>query len=239
MENKPRSAMAVASLVLGIVALVTSILPIINNLSFVMAILGVVFGIVGIVGISKGKKTGKGLAIAGLVLSVVAFILVLVMQSAFSAALDEAMEESGMTSASASAETASASDAAASEPQAAEQSEPAEAAYGVTIDGCRVTEDYEGNPAAVITYTFTNNSDEATSFMVALYPKVFQNGVELDTAIGSDWDSNKYTSDVKPGSSTTVEIGYALEDMSDVTVEVEELLSFSDTILAEQTFSLS
>lgn len=238
MENKPRSAMAVASLVLGIVALVTSILPIINNLSFVMAILGVVFGIVGIVGISKGKKTGKGLAIAGLVLSVVAFILVLVMQSAFSAALDEAMEESGMTSASASAETA-AGDAAASEPQAAEQSEPTEAAYGVTIDGCRVTEDYEGNPAAVITYTFTNNSDEATSFMVALYPKVFQNGVELDTAIGSDWDSNKYTSDVKPGSSTTVEIGYALEDMSDVTVEVEELLSFSDTILAEQTFSLS
>lgn len=238
MENKPRSAMAVASLVLGIVALVTSILPIINNLSFVMAILGVVFGIVGIVGISKGKKAGKGLAIAGLVLSVVAFILVLVMQSAFSAALDEAMEESGMTSASASAETA-AGDAAASEPQAAEQSEPTEAAYGVTIDGCRVTEDYEGNPAAVITYTFTNNSDEATSFMVALYPKVFQNGVELDTAIGSDWDSNKYTSDVKPGSSTTVEIGYALEDMSDVTVEVEELLSFSDTILAEQTFSLS
>lgn len=238
MENKPRSAMAVASLVLGIVALVTSILPIINNLSFAMAILGVVFGIVGIVGISKGKKTGKGLAIAGLVLSVVAFILVLVMQSAFSAALDEAMEESGMTSASASAETA-AGDAAASEPQAAEQSESTEAAYGVTIDGCRVTEDYEGNPAAVITYTFTNNSDEATSFMVALYPKVFQNGVELDTAIGSDWDSNKYTSDVKPGSSTTVEIGYALEDMSDVTVEVEELLSFSDTILAEQTFSLS
>ncbi len=237
MENKPRSAMAVASLVLGIVALVTSILPIINNLSFVMAILGVVFGIVGIVGISKGKKAGKGLAIAGLVLSVVAFILVLVMQSAFSAALDEAMEESGMTSAS--AETAAAGDAAVSEPQAAEQSEPAEAAYGVTIDGCRVTEDYEGNPAAVITYTFTNNSDEATSFMVALYPKVFQNGVELDTAIGSDWDSNKYTSDVKPGSSTTVEIGYALEDMSDVTVEVEELLSFSDTILAEQTFSLS
>lgn len=238
MENKPRSAMAVASLVLGIVALVTSILPIINNLSFVMAILGVVFGIVGIVGISKGKKAGKGLAIAGLVLSVVAFILVLVMQSAFSAALDEAMEESGMTSASASAETA-AGGAAASEPQAAEQSEPTEAAYGVTIDGCRVTEDYEGNPAAVITYTFTNNSDEATSFMVALYPKVFQNGVELDTAIGSDWDSNKYTSDVKPGSSTTVEIGYALEDMSDVTVEVEELLSFSNTILAEQTFSLS
>ena len=81
--------MAVASLVLGIVALVTSILPIINNLSFLLAILGIVFAIIGLVGISKGKKSGKGLGIAGLVLSVIAFILVLVMQSAFSAALDQ------------------------------------------------------------------------------------------------------------------------------------------------------
>ena len=45
METQPRSAMAVASLVLGIVALVTSILPIINNLSFLLAILGIVFAI--------------------------------------------------------------------------------------------------------------------------------------------------------------------------------------------------
>mgnify|MGYP002330937522 CR=1 FL=1 len=88
--------MAVASLVLGIVALVTSILPIINNLSFLLAILGIVFAIVGLVGVSKGKKSGKGLGVAGLVLSVIAFILVLVMQSAFSAALDQAMEESGL-----------------------------------------------------------------------------------------------------------------------------------------------
>lgn len=225
--------MAVASLVLGIVALVTSILPIINNLSFLLAILGIVFAIVGLVGISKGKKSGKGLGVAGLVLSVIAFILVLVMQSAFSAALDQAMEESGLDTATAQGVAAGDSGS------AAEQSEATQAAYGVTIDGCRVTEDYQGNPAVVVTYTFTNNSDEATSFMVALYPKVFQNGVELGTAIGSDWDSEKYSSDVKPGSSTTVEMGYALEDMSDITVEVEELLSFSDAVLAEQTFSLS
>lgn len=238
METQPRSAMAVASLVLGIVALVTSILPIINNLSFLLAILGIVFAIVGLVGISKGKKSGKGLGIAGLVLSVIAFVLVLVMQSAFSAAFDQAVEESGIDAAAVQ-ETAGESASTASEPQAAEQSATDEASYGVTIDGCRVTEDYEGNPAAVVTYTFTNNSDEATSFMVALYPKVFQNGVELSTAIGTDWDSEKYSSDVKPGSSTTVEIGYALEDMSDITVEVGELLSFDDAVLAEQTFSLS
>ena len=118
METQPRSAMAVASLVLGIVALVTSILPIINNLSFLLAILGIVFAIVGLVGISKGKKSGKGLGVAGLVLSVIAFILVLVMQSAFSAALDQAMEESGLDTATAQGVAAGDSGSAA-EPQAA------------------------------------------------------------------------------------------------------------------------
>ena len=127
--------MAVASLVLGIVALVTSILPIINNLSFLLAILGIVFAIVGLVGISKGKKSGKGLGVAGLVLSVIAFILVLVMQSAFSAALDQAMEESGLDTATAQGVAAGDSGSAA-EPQAAEQSEATQAAYGVTIDDC-------------------------------------------------------------------------------------------------------
>jgi hypothetical protein len=91
----------------------------------------------------------------------------------------------------------------------------------------------------VVTYTFTNNSEDATSFVVALHPEVFQNSVELNTAVGSNWDSETYLSDVKPGSSTTVEIGYQLGDMSDITVEVSELLDFDGTLLAEQTFSLA
>ena len=95
-----------------------------------------------------------------------------------------------------------------------------------------------GAPVAVVTYTFTNNSEKATSFAVALRPQAFQDGVELNTAIGSDWDSEKYMKDVKPGSSSTVEIGYNLEGESDVTVEVTELFSFDEMLLAEQTFSL-
>ena len=231
--------MAVASLVLGIVALVTSILPIINNLSFLLAILGIVFAIVGLVGVSKGKKSGKGLGVAGLVLSVIAFILVLVMQSAFSAALDQAMEESGLDTATAQGAAVEDSGSA-TEPQAAEQSASDAAAYGVTIDGCRVTEDYQGNPAAVVTYTFTNNSDEATSPAVAVHAKAFQNGTELELAVVADAEeSGKSMNEVKPGSSITYESAYELADMSDLTVEVEELFSFSDELIAEQTFSLS
>ncbi len=45
--------------------------------------------------------------------------------------------------------------------------------------------------------------------------------------------------EVKSGSSITYESAYELADMSDLTVEVEELFSFSDELIAEQTFSLS
>ena len=124
----------------------------------------------------------------------------------------------------------------------AEQSEPEAPAsdYAVTIDGATVTTDYEGNPAVVVDYTFTNNSDEATSFAVACSPKVFQNGVQLETAIVTGEDlGNGYMAEIKPGASTQARLAYSLTDQSDITVEVEELFSLDDTMLAEATFSVA
>lgn len=237
MEKLPRSGMAVASLVLGIVGIVTSVLPIINNLSFVMAVLGLVFGIIGIVGVTRGKKSGKGLAIAGVVLSVITVILVLVMQAAFSAALDQALEESGYDAGAAQAGQQAAGDEA-QEPQQASQAEAA-AKYAVSIDGCEVGADYEGKPAAIVTFTFTNNSDEDANFMMAVADKAFQNGVQLERAIITDIDNESSMKDIKPGSSVSVQEAYVLDDESDMTVEVTELISFDDTILAEATFSVA
>ena len=130
----------------------------------------------------------------------------------------------------------------ANEPVAAEQTQPATTVasdYAVTIDGARVTSDYEGNPVVAITYTFTNNSDDTTSFMVAINTQVFQNGIELDSAyMVDDVDVSKTMSDIKPGASIQVEEVYALNDMSEIEVEVSELFSFSDDLLASQTFTL-
>lgn len=226
MEKKPTSGMAVTALVLGIIALVSSFVPLLNLLSFPFVLLSIIFGAIGVWQTVKGTKGGKGLAIAGLALGILALVVTVVMYGSAASVAD-----SGATATMDGAEGTS-------DPATAEQSE-APAAYGATIDSCRVTEDYAGEPVAVVTYTFTNNSEEAASFMVALHPEVFQNGVELNTAVGSNWDSEKYLSDVKPGSSATVEIGYQLEDMSDITVEVSELFDFNDALLAEQTFSLA
>lgn len=100
-----KSGMAIAGFVLGIIALLTSFLPIINNFSFFLAILGMIFGIVGMVGIMKGKKSGKGLAIAAIVICVVSGVVVLGTQSMYSGALDSATSSATTTSTSASSVT--------------------------------------------------------------------------------------------------------------------------------------
>ena len=76
-NNQPTSAAAIVGLVLGILAIVTSWIPIVNNLSFIL----------GAIGTARGKKGGKGLAIAALIVNVLSLVIVLGLQSAWSAAL--------------------------------------------------------------------------------------------------------------------------------------------------------
>lgn len=141
------------------------------------------------------------------------------------------------SSSSSSSDTAS-TDAASTEAEQAEKAEKVETDYPTTIDGCKIAEDYEGKPAAVITYTFTNNSDETATALWSVSEKVYQNGVELEQAYGGDWDSTKNSSEIKPGATVTYELAYLLDDESDITVEVKEAFSWSDTLIAEKTFSV-
>lgn len=67
----PTSGMAVASLVLGIVGITIGWF-----LLAVPSILAVIFGHIGLSETSKGHKTGKGMAVAGLVLGYVVAVVV-------------------------------------------------------------------------------------------------------------------------------------------------------------------
>lgn len=130
-----------------------------------------------------------------------------------------------------------ATEPAAAEAQAPEASEPE---YAASIDSLAPATDYEGMPAVLVTYSWTNNSDEAISAAAALSLKAFQNGVQLETGIvASDIDSEGYMAEVKPGAGTTFQMAYLIDDQSDVTVEVSELISFDDTPIAEQVFTLA
>lgn len=238
-EPAGKSGLAIAGLVLGIVAVATSFMPIINNASFFIGLVGLVLGIIGLVQTHKGTKSGTGISVAAIILNVVACIAVVASQAFYSAAIDEAFSSAGITtSSSSSASQGSASSQSSSTGQIAAQATAAESEYVVTIDSATTGTDYQGNPAVMVTFTWTNNSSKTASFGSVLYAKCFQDGIQCETAITSGGDTN-YSTDLKPGASTTVQEAFELSSNSDVTIEVTELFSFNNTILAEKTFSLA
>lgn len=88
--EKRTSGLAVTALVLGIIGLVLSWIPIVNNAAAVLAVIGLVFGIIAIFATgAKHKKKGRGLAIAGSVLCVIALIVTFAIQASASKALKE------------------------------------------------------------------------------------------------------------------------------------------------------
>lgn len=104
--------------------------------------------------------------------------------------------------------------------------------YTVSVVDYALTQDYEGKPAVVITYNWTNNSDDTTSFAVALNSKVFQNDIQCDIAVVMDsnvYSADNYMKNIRPGASLDVQLAYVLQDSTNpIEVEVSELISFSD-----------
>lgn len=83
MEEKKKSGLSTAGLVLGIIGLCTSFIPIINNLSFVMGILAVIFGVIAIL-----KKAGKTKNVIVVILGILAIIVTINSQKAVSDSLE-------------------------------------------------------------------------------------------------------------------------------------------------------
>lgn len=102
--------------------------------------------------------------------------------------------------------------------------------YNVTYVKHEVGEDYEGNPCLLYYYNFTNNGEDNASAAVTSYVQCLQNGVQCQTAFTEENNDsiNNYMMEVQPGSTVEVCQVYGLSDMSDVTIEVSDLISFSD-----------
>lgn len=101
--------------------------------------------------------------------------------------------------------------------------------YGCVVKSAKLTKDWTGKDAVLLTYEFTNNSSNPISFDVALNDHVYQDGIGLEIAILSDDDTDYLDVEIKPGVSKEVRKAYALRDTTtDLEVEIEELISFSD-----------
>lgn len=104
-----RSGLAIAGMIIGIVSLVCSPIPIVNNFIFFVAIVGLILSIIGFRGVAKKPaQKGKGMAIAGIILSAVAMVLVLASQAFYGAVLDEVSDQLNESAASYSSGSATA-----------------------------------------------------------------------------------------------------------------------------------
>jgi hypothetical protein len=94
---KGSNGLATAGFVLSLLGLLSSWIPVLN-------IVGVILGVIGVVlagvGLAKSKKVnaGKGLAIAGIVLGVLAVLFAMLVNALFVSAVDDAFDETTSTS---------------------------------------------------------------------------------------------------------------------------------------------
>lgn len=97
-DGRKTSGLAITGLVLGIIGLILSFIPFINNAAFVIAIIGAVFAIIGIVKTGKnGKKKGRVMSIVATVLCVLAIVITLGMQQSASKAINKAENDAGIS----------------------------------------------------------------------------------------------------------------------------------------------
>lgn len=169
-KTRRNSAAAITGLVLGIIASATSLIPIVNNLSFVLAIPGIIFAVIGLVACLRGKRDNKVMAIAATVVNVVAIALVLGSQSMYSAAIDQATKDMNVPGSAVSSGSDS-SDAAGTDEQP----------YTVTDEALDSSNEY----AASITGTLTNNSDQDKSYIQVEYRLYDASGAQIGTALAN------------------------------------------------------
>ncbi|MDF7664090.1 DUF5067 domain-containing protein [Bifidobacterium sp. ESL0763] len=231
------SACGVTALVLGIVGTVLSFIPIVNNVAAILGIIGLVFGVIGLVGVFRGKKRGKGITIAGAVLSVLAIVITLGLQSSLSKAIDKADPTYHTTT---SQQAKGKSHAKTQDTEGDLQS-----GHVKIVSVARSDNDYNNAPTVLVTYQWTNKTDRNQSFGVVMHAQAFQNGQELDTAVYNTYpqgpqgyDENSALAQVQPSAQGTATVGYVLVDDSPVTIEVGDMFSVTDKAKVTHVYNL-
>ena len=119
--------------------------------------------------------------------------------------------------------------------------EPEEVPLGVTIDKATIiSDDYTGDTALAVQFTFTNTSDETTAPEYSLSFNAYQNGVQLQSTYvtNSAYDLTRSSLEVQPGGENTFWMAYELPDeTAAVDVSVKDFIVSST--LAEKTFDIT
>lgn len=214
-QSQTYSGCAIAAFVLGLLAILTSFIPIVNNWSFFVALLGVLLSIVGIALTGK-KRRGLGFAIVGLLLSIAAVALVLFTQSLFLEAFNSVTEGAKPVETSQQAEQANSGDSApaANEKPAESAKDYSKMAIGdsvsldngltVTVVDAQVVPQEYGDDLMRVTVSYVNNGNDSQAYNLLDWKSENANGVErsIEFYMGED-DNTLDSGNLKPGGNIT------------------------------------
>lgn len=113
--------------------------------------------------------------------------------------------------------------------------------YDVEIVSAKTATDYQGNPAIVVTYNFTNSSTQNAALLTSVGANAFQNGVQCGVAVMMPdvMDAGPSTAQVQPGATVTADCAYSIKDLENpVTVQVGPLINVNGTVNAQMVFNL-
>ena len=188
MEKKKESiVLALIALIIGILALILSWVPIVNNFAAILAVIGFILAVIALIINRKNKKT---LSIVGLVISIVAFIIVLATQAFYAKTLNDSFKSSGSSSKIAK----KVEDSGSSQPSGTKESEKTSFKIGETADidgvqfkvnkvdysqGTSYSTPDSGNQFVLVNVTITNTSDKTTDYNPYDF-KIDDNGNQTD-----------------------------------------------------------
>lgn len=232
---KGSNGLATAGFVLGLLAVLTCWIPLLNVVGIILGVLGAVLAAVGLAKARRGAA-GRGLAIAGIVLGVIAVLLAILVNVAFSKAVDDALDGND---ADVPSSTVPAS------PGAAESSRASGAGSGGSDrpafkDGVLTTADlkivitkhkvipvggkgneYGDKPVIAFWYKITNRTDKGTDPMEWIYVfSAYQDNNpnaenQLDVAaLPDDRFLDTQTETIKKGGTVENAVAYELDDVT-------------------------
>ena len=110
----------------------------------------------------------------------------------------------------------------------------------IKIIGCAKVENYEGEPAIVVGYTWINNSNETKAFEKAIESSVYQGGNKLSRTVllnkYEQFDMDASYAEIATGETATVYQAFLLKNESDIIVRVENWYDFGSTDVIERMF---
>jgi hypothetical protein len=87
------SGLAIGAFVVATIALLLCLVPVLNNGAFFLALIGFGLGIPAYLGARKGKRTGKGLALAAVIIALVSVVGVLGSQAFYGKVIDDTAKQ--------------------------------------------------------------------------------------------------------------------------------------------------